>query len=144
MAQCHPRGNPRKSYHIPPLKKSFIMTQGGELPENTTTSFIVSPSCDTQILIIIPMLSLLHYSRKRLYQFLLILPYRGHQVNICGFLLPPFSEIIIINNPINTQHVKTKTNIIKSTIIYIKPINTYHLRFHNILLHSLPLHLKIH
>jgi hypothetical protein len=38
--------------------------------------------------------------------------------DICGYLSPPSSEIIIINNPINTLHVKTKTNIIKSTIIY--------------------------
>jgi hypothetical protein len=40
-------------------------------------------------------------------------------------ILTPYSDIKIINNPINTQRVKTKTNIIKSTIIYIQSINIH-------------------
>jgi hypothetical protein len=57
----HPRRNPQKSYHIPPLKTVLLWRTVRGFPKifyypNTAAIFIVSPSCDTQILIIIPTL----------------------------------------------------------------------------------------
>jgi hypothetical protein len=130
MAQRHPRGNPQKSYHIPPLKHFYYDT-GRELPKilyypNTATSFIVSHSCDTQILILIRTLSPLCCTPLEVSDCI-------HPLSaVCVYVSPPSSDIKIINNQINTQHVKTKTNVIKSTIIYIKPINTYNLQLHTL------------
>jgi hypothetical protein len=46
--------------------------------------------------------------------------------------LTPSSDIIIINNPLNTRHHKTKTSIIKSTITYIQSIYTHNLQLHTL------------
>jgi hypothetical protein len=59
---------------------------------------------------------------------------------LCEYLLSsPMNLKSQNNNPTNTQHIKTKTSIIITTITYIQPFNTP-----NILLHSSQLPLKTH
>jgi hypothetical protein len=51
--------------------------------------------------------------------FLLILSYSSPPVTHLWTSHTPSSDIIITDNPINTQHAKTKTSIIKLTVTYI-------------------------
>jgi hypothetical protein len=100
------------------------------------TSFIVPPSCDIQIVILSCHCQPIYYAPKTLSP---IFGLPTLAINwLCPNMLPPnfvvltptrhpwisptlSSEIITTNNTINTQHFKTKTNIIKSTTTYIQP-----------------------
>jgi hypothetical protein len=103
------------------------------------TKFIIAQGRGSQKPSTIPTLSPLHYGGKYVYEFVtystLPLPptcctpdggrwLYTHPVRRLWISLSPSSDIKITNNPLNTLHDKTKTNIIKSTIIYKKPIGT--------------------
>jgi hypothetical protein len=141
MAQRRLRENPPKSYHVPPLK-TVVLWRRAVAPRNLILSQHCHQFyCGTPRLP--PKFRIFHLTATNFCtpdggQWLYSPPIRRLWI-----YLNPSGDIKIVNNPIKTRHVKTKTDIMKSTIIYIQLISTHHLQFHNILFHSLPLHLKI-
>jgi hypothetical protein len=112
-------------------ENSFIISQGGRSQKSYTIRTL-SPS---------------YYGKNRLYQFFsyFILPLPPSFCTLDGgqWLYSPLSDVWwylsplpvtlkIINNPINIRHVKTKTNIIKSTITSIQSICTHNLQLNQV------------
>jgi hypothetical protein len=102
VVQCHPCVNPQKSYHIWVGKKTkFYYATGWRLSGLILSHTVTNCAPNGGWWLYSPPIRRLWIS------------------------LTPSSDIKIVNNPINTRHVKTKTNKIKSTVTYIQSINIH-------------------